>query len=387
MATFLVWPGILSMGCAHRACRASSVYGRVGFAVLGGAALALQAHGYAFHALGAAAAIVVVIGFEREKLRHRAGVVCVLALAAGIGVGPYAWRLLSMSEEFARIQPPAGYTSLPVAGLLGLATVPERFRCMPLLVPAILISLGSRRSRPWALAALVVAGAALGPTIRWDMVTTLGPGPLSWSFSAVHLLSRMHHPLRLAPFALASAGVAIALLLDAPVARGWRLGRWGLLGGVVAVGVALSGPIQRVTSWRMPALPRGVAAAPRLGAQGEGPVLDVFGGRQIASLSLQPWHRRPLLETAEGRLPPPGSRWSERGRARLAQVDALAEGRGVDGALWRDLHDAGFTAVLLVERPTGPTDPEIRSAVRASVLTACGAPVYEDAEAAVFLLP
>lgn len=395
MATLLVWPGVLALAAGARALRTRTRPGAVMWGATTGGLLALQAFGYAYHALVTAFLLVPpLLAPPRDEAgapapSHRT-VVATAALVTGAAVaGPYAMELWSLSDTLAVRPPPAGYTSLPLAGLFGLPVVPERFRVLPVTLLVLLACLGSRRARPWVLSSTLGFVLAVGP----EPVLTPGQPPL-WSPLDVlsdhfSVLARMHHPVRIAPLALSAGTVAVALGLDDALRTRSRLARAVAIGAALllpALALPMSGPVSRVTTWASPTHPPGIGAA-RWIADHTDPdqgVVDVFGGPHIAALSLQPWHRRPLLETAEGHAPPPASAAQGGLRTRLSTVEALARGVPPPEAAWKDLSRDGLRTLLFVER--FPAPPQARTALALAQEAGCEV-VFEDDEASVCVLP
>lgn len=397
MATFVFWPGILCLGLvavARRGGSPSASAPRSPLALLvafaAGVLLGVQALAYPFYALAIAVMALVALGLHSSPPLTRLLHGLLLLTGALLVCGPFAWKLLAATSAFTVHPPPAGYTRLPVAGLLGLSAVPERFRLHLLFVPLALASLLSARARPWSLGGALGILLAMGPTISWQVGEPGLTSPVAWLQVLFRPLERMHHPVRIAPLALAAGGMGIALALDDL----WRVRLKGARGAWAAVMLATwatvplqAGAVQRVTSWAIPAFPPGTSAARWLGAHGRGPVVDVFGGEHIAGLALQPWHRRRLLESAEGYHAPPATRWSGAMRRRIEVVQALQAGEdpGLEGL--RLLAEPGFRHLLLVRRASSDEQDTHRpGAARRLLLHHLGLPEYQDAEASVFSL-
>ncbi len=384
MAGLLVLPGLLALA----ACAGAARWPRRGWSLaLAGAAgllLVVQAVAYPFHGVAAGLACGAVMLAAPLPWRWRGAALASLVGAAGVAGLPW---LLAQAADFSALAgapPPAGYTSLPAAGLLGLTTVPERFRLLPLALPLALLALGPPRARPWAIAGLAVLLLAMGPALTWSPGGPSVPSPTRALMAASSWLARMHHPVRAAPIGLAALGVAAALVLD-PAQR--RL-RWLRASGLVALWVAAlltSGAVARVTSYDQPVQPPGTQAARWLATHGEGPVADLLSGEHMAGMGLQPWHRRPLLETVQGWGPASGGGWSQEQQRTAEAIHALAQGAAADAPV-RTLADFGVRALILVDRrdqrDTAP-DPAPAAAQLEALL---GPPAYRDDEAAVWEL-
>ncbi len=383
MAGFTLWPGVWALA----ALAALRLEGRwLGWIapIAAGALVVLQAVAYPFHGLAAGLACACVVALQdhpwRRRLRHG------LLLLGTVALLGLPW-LLGLAADFSALTgapPPAGYTSLPLAGLLGLPLVPERFRLLPLALPLTLLALGSRRARPWAIGGLLALGLALGPRLFWAPGDPGVPSPLAGLMGLSSWLARMHHPVRAAPLGLAAAAVAVALLLDPARPRLRWLRALGLAGLLVAA-LTTHDEVSRVTTWNRPVLPPGVAAARWLADQGDGPVVDLLSGRHMAGVALQPWHRRPLLETVQGWAPASGGAWSLEQQAAAELARALASGEPTTGDL-TPFRTLGLEAVLVVER--GAHDPTAPSAAPAlaTLASTLGPADYLDDEAAVWLL-
>ncbi len=388
MASFGIWPGVLAMltlALALRAPRARLPWASVGAS---GLLLALQAVAYPFHGLAAGLACVAVLLAAGGPWARKARMLGVLA--TGCTLVGIPWLVLQASDfsAMAGAPPPAGYTSLPAAGLLGLPLVPERFRVLPLVLPLLLVALAHRRARPWALGGLLALGLALGPRIAWTLDGFDLPSPVAALMAASDWLARMHHPVRAAPVGLAAAAVAVALLLDPARDRlpGWRaLGLTGLAALWIA-GLATQAQVAMVTTWDRPVHPPGVEAARWLAEQGDGPVADVLSRGHMAGVLLQPWHRRPVLETVQGWGPASGGSWSDQQDRATSVVWRIADGGTMNPQNVDFLAEMGVEALLVVDRRgQHPEAPEPLPAIGA-LEEALGAPDYRDDEAAVWLL-
>ncbi len=152
-----VWPGLFALVALLR-----------GWGLLAGLLLGLQ--GLAYLYAGALFGLVALILRPSWAL-----------LAAALPLAPYALWLAPLAGGLHGKAPPAGFTQLPLDGLLGGAGVPERFRLHPLLLlPGLLgLGLGKGKGRLRRLAAaLVVLGVALGPTRA--SACTSPPSPRRW---------------------------------------------------------------------------------------------------------------------------------------------------------------------------------------------------------------
>jgi len=388
MATFLFWPGLLALGAAAGALRAREPVGRWLLGLACGALLGLQLLGYPYHGLVAGLLVLPVL-LLCPGARDRRAVLVAVAIAGALVAAPWLLSTADALGELARGAPPAGYTSLPLAGVLGLPSVPERFRLLPLALPLALVALWRPRARPWALAGLLGLLVALGPRPCWDLASGSFSGPLDWLMGSLPLLARMHHPVRCAPLALGALAVAAALLLD-PLGRGLRRPGWqrGLgaagLASLWVLGLAYAGATERVTSWRQPASPQGIGAARWLRNEAQGPVIDLMSGQHMAGLSLQPWHQQPLLETVVGYAPAPGGSWTAQQQASAATVAALATAQDPSGFALTQLRQAGFRHLLLVARhPPGTEAPDLDAQHRL-LQARCGRPQYADDESWVY---
>ncbi len=385
MAGMMICPGVLALAAVAAALRAPRIRSPAALLVAAGLLLVLQAVAYPFHGLAAGLACAVALLASPLPWRRRG--LWLAVLAATIGLAGLPW-LVSQASDFSALAgapPPAGYTSMPAAGLLGLGTVPERFRLLPLALPLSLLALGSVRARPWALAGLAVLALAMGPRLAWVLGGPSLTSPMAALMAASSWFARMHHPVRAAPMGLAALGVAVALLLDPTHTRL----RWLRVAGLASLWLgafAVSADLARVTTWNRPTEPPGVDAARWLAAEGDGPVADVLSGQHMAGVALQPWHRRPLLETVQGYGPASGGAWSPEQQAAAVQLQALARGDLPGSGTLASLEALGAQALLVVDRQ-GHWDqaPDPQPAL-AALTTALGPPAYQDAQAAVWLL-
>lgn len=385
LATFQLWPGLAALACMAGAARIGRGRRALGLAVGAGLLLALQGLAYPFYALAAGAVGATALALSPLPWRDRGRLLGVLVGVAMVASLP--WFLAERPLLAATVQaaPPAGYTCLPGAGLLGLRAVPERFRLLPVALPLGLLALGSRRARPWAVAGLLGVGLALGPRVVWLPEGQEVPSPLSWVMALHPWLARMHHPVRLAPFGLAGLAVAIALLLD-PAGGRVRWLRWAGLAALAGLAVANQGAMTRATAWDQPGLPPGIGAARWLAATGSGPVADVLSGAHKAGFTLQPWHRRPLVESLQGYMAAAGATWSAQQAEIAAIIGGIARGEEPGEAGLEALLEAGVGALLVVDRRAsraGKLDPEPACTLLTATL---GEPEYADGEAWVWRL-
>jgi len=336
-----VWPGLLGLAALLR--------GRAGRA-----GLWIGVQGLFYLYTGA------LFGLVALALRPRWG----LATAAVV-LAPYAVWLLPLLDGLHGRPPPAGFSELPVAGLLGLNAVPERLRLLPWLAPAGSLGLLVSGRRRWLAAALLVALVSLGPGPGWRLDDAWFVSPLAWAQWALPGLGRMHHPVRASLLLVPLLAVGVAALAQ-------RRAVWAAL----ALGVALwgRGPLLLATSWGAPVAPPGATAAAWLRANGSA-VVDLTGAGD-AALGLQPVHGLPMLEGLRR-----ATRRPDGGGAVHARLRARADGwlRGEQQLdLAGDLSAAGFSHVLVVER-RGPLAPAVWAAVEADL----GPPVTPG----VFALP
>jgi hypothetical protein len=234
-------------------------------------------------------------------------------------------------------RPAAGYTSAPIAGLFGLGDVPPRVRLHPLLLVGAIVGAFAGGWR-FALAAAIALLFALGPGLTWAYGEPVVSGPFAWLTHWVEPLRRMHHPVRLLSFAAPLLAVCVALGLD----RLGRLKPYALAVTVIAAGLNHQA-MREVVAWgASPAPPYADRALP------EGPAVDVLGMTHRVALSLQPFHRRPLMEPLWFRRPADD---------KVAQeVDRLARGERPAPWLWDALRARGFTTVIVWPRFEEPDD-------------------------------
>ena len=330
-----VWPGLIGLAVLLR--------GAPGWA---GLWIGLQSLFYLY--TGALVGLVAVV------LRPSPRLSTVILLAV-----PYLAWLQPVAARLQGSPPPAGYTALPLAGVLGLDSVPERFRLHPLLVLLGVGGLVRRRSTRLLASAALVALVALGPTPSLSLDGPLFVSPLAWAMWSIPGLSRLHHPVRaalvLVPILAAGWGAAAGHRSLRPAARGLLLA----LSLVLAVGNAKA--VHLAPSWASSVRPAGAAAAHFLSTQ-TGSVVDLTGAGG-AALGLQPLHGRPMLEGVR-RAGPKGRCGSLRQRA-----DGWLAGHRQPG-LAEALAAVGYRHVLAIERREALT-----AAARAALEADLGAPV------------
>ncbi|MCB9761871.1 MAG: hypothetical protein H6739_18725 [Alphaproteobacteria bacterium] len=312
----VVWPGLLCLACLQRAGWR--------WGVAAGLLAALQGVAYAWHGLA-----LVLIGLPLVRSGRTLGVG---VLVGALAVAPYLIWLLDGLAGVPTDLPQAGYTALPLGGLFALKPMPPRFLLHPLLIVASLLALG--RGRRWLAAGAIGLTLAVGPAPTWDLGEPLGAGPWAWVAWAFPPAARMHHPIRVTLLALPVLGVAAAVGLD-------RL-RWGrgVAAGLVLAAAANHRAMDQASSYDRPTTPpfADVAAALPLP---DGPVIDLLGMPHSTALSLQPYHRRPILEPLWGRRT---DRPLQRG------AEALSRGESPPPGFWSEAEADGFVGVLVLDR-------------------------------------
>ncbi|MBK9646332.1 MAG: hypothetical protein IPO67_14460 [Deltaproteobacteria bacterium] len=320
-ATLIVWPGLLSLALLLR--------GGLRAGALAGLFAALQGVAYAWHGL---ALCLIGLPLARDRRALALGV-----LVGALAITPYAVTLAEHLRALPIDRPAAGYTSAPIAGLFGLGDVPPRVRLHPLLLVGAIVSASAGAWR-FALAATIALLIALGPGLTWAYGEPVMSGPFAWLTYWVEPLRRMHHPARLLSFAGPLLAVCLALGLD-------RLGRLKPL--ALALTVLAAGlnhqAMREVVAWgASPTPPYADRALP------EGPAVDVHGMTHRVALSLQPFHRRPLMEPLWFRRPT---------EDKVAQeVDRLARGERPAPWLWDALRARGLKTVIVWPRFGEPDD-------------------------------
>lgn len=306
-----VWPGLLALGLLLR-----------GQSVAAGLLIGVQGLAYLYTGM--------VFGAVALLLRPSWGL-----LAAAAPIAPYLWWLApAWSPAHAR-PPDAGFTRLPLAGLLGLGAVHERFQVHPLLLLGVPAALRGPRGGRLALATALVALVALGPALTWSDRQPILALPLSWAGALWEPLGRMHHPIRAGLLLVPLLAVGLTRLLDRLPAAPALL----LLVLPWAHAVRMAAPTVVLPE------PAGLAAARWLSVHGEGAVVDLTGQHGDA-LALQPLHGRAILEGLR-RAAPGGVLPSDRLRA---AVEPWARGEQVAAWVMPALRAAGFTHVLAVPR-------------------------------------
>lgn len=306
-----VWPGLVALGLLAR-----------GQAVPAGLFIGLQGLFYLYTGM--------LVGLVALVLRPSWGL-----LAAALPIAPYLWWLSpAWSPSHAR-PPDAGFSRLPLAGLLGLGAVHERFLVHPLLLLGLPGALRSSGRWRLAVAILLATLVALGPALTWADRQPILPLPLAWAAAVWEPLGRLHHPIRAGLLAVPLLAVGLTRLLDR------------LPGAPTLLLLVL--PWVHAVRMAAPAValpePAGLAAARWLSEHGEGAVVDLTGQHGDA-LALQPLHGRPILEGLR-RASPGGVLPSDRLRE---GVDPWARGEQVAAWVIPELVAAGFTHVLAVPR-------------------------------------
>lgn len=397
MSPLMVWPGLLALCALRCASFARSRPASLTLGALGGALLTLQLQAYVFHFIGVVLLALPLLWECRALNRARWLPALLTALGVfAISSFPYLLFLRPGIQALGQIAPPAGFTSLPIAGLLGLGSVSERFQVSPLLLPVLALGLLWRSSRAWSLSALFLLALALGPEPTWKMGTALLHNPLYAILDQIPSLSRMHHPIRLAPFALAAGGLAFVKLVSALRSVQGRRGLPGLLLASVPLSLLWAqGPMRRATSWAISPEPPGLQAArwlaeqagpyePGVTSQQPGALIDVLCGDQQGALSLQPSHLRPLLESTRGHREAPGVVSTAHMRARFSLIERIALGTAPEEAELRALREEGFEYFLLVERETTGEPGVARRRAEEALRACCGPAIYCDTEASIF---
>jgi hypothetical protein len=320
-ATLIVWPGLLSLALLLR--------GGLAAGALAGLFAALQGVAYAWHGL---ALCLIGLPLVRDRRALALGV-----LVGALAITPYAVTLAEHMSALPMDRPAAGYTSAPIAGLFGLSDVPPRVRLHPLLLVGGLFGAVTGAWRA-GLAATIALVFGLGPGLTWAYGEPVVSGPFAWLTYWVEPLRRMHHPARLLSFAAPLLAVCLALGLD----RLGRLRPLALAFAVLAAGLNHQA-MREVVAWgASPTPPYADRALP------EGPAVDVLGMTQRVALSLQPAHRRPLMEPLWFRRPADD---------KVAQeVDRLARGERPAAWLWDALRARGLKTVIVWPRFGEPDD-------------------------------
>ncbi|NOY24503.1 MAG: hypothetical protein GXP62_01385, partial [Oligoflexia bacterium] len=318
-----VWPGLLALGLLAQ--------GRIQ-SVLGGLLIGLQGLFYVYTGL--------LFGLVALILCPAWGL-----LAAAIPMIPYLWWLSPVWSDAQTRPPDAGFTRLPVAGLLGLARVQERFRLHPALLiglPALLAARGRQALRLGAVIALLVL-IALGPNPTWDGGGALFTSPMAWAGELFPPLARMHHPIRAALVLVPLLAVGLSRLLD-------RL-PWPAVLATALLALPMRHAVELGAPWSAMVEPEGLTQARWIADHTDdqhiGAIVDLTGN-QGGALALQPIHQRPMLEGLRKELPDKDRQvgWLRRG------VDPWLSGQRVAPSTLKALRQAGFTHVLVVPRGT-----------------------------------
>ena len=331
-SNLVVWPGVL--------CLAALAGGRTWKAgVLAGLLAALQGVAYAWHGLA-----LVAVGMP---LVRRPRVILAGVISGALAVAPYLAWLAGGLADMPTDTPPAGYTALPLAGLVGLDSVPSRFRLHPLLLAAAL-ALGWRGGWRWLAGAALGLALAIGPAPTVQMGEPFAAGPWAWVAWIWPGANRMHHPVRITLLALPALAAGLAVGLQSLPGR-WRAATGGL---AVAAALAWLAPIEEATTYLQPTAPPFAEVA----LPAEGPVVDLLGMRGRCALSLQTAHGRPIAEPL----------WFRRAGSGLeGDLDRLSRGEARPG-VWGRLRAAGFAYVLVLDR-FGDAPRQVAAAVEAGL--------------------
>jgi hypothetical protein len=260
--------------------------------------------------------------------------------------------------------------------------MPGRFRVVPgffLLVAAASVD---RKARVWALCALTILVLAMGPQIQWSPSDTDGfSGPMHLLTGLSDTIRRMHHPIRLVPFALATGAVAMGLAFDriSPQAPKGAISVASILAMATICATSL---LPTAFAWEGASTPEGVEAARFLRSRA-GPVAHV-STRDHAGLPYQLWHRQAVLASTQGFAPPPDRQETPARRGLVEAVEALRAGRSIAQAT-STLRSAGVRS-LLVTAEGSPTGQAFLAARRANLLPVTGDPIFVNDTAMVFAL-
>jgi len=322
-----VWPGLLSL-----------MYLMRGNSLRSGAALCLQSLSYLYTGLVFALIAVILWGGGQQRPR-RLWRFC-------LGLSPLIVYLLWLWPRITETgaPPPAGFTALPLSGMLGLNLVPERFRLHPALWLGLLALL------PWCHARihknidarwlLLAAGTAvviaLGPTPTWAMESTTLSSPMQWAMQTFPGLARMHHPVRAAMVGVPLLAIITACVLEIRPRILQPL--------MVLLLIPMAKSTELATSWTQEGQPPGVTACEWLRANGSA-VVDLTGDHG-AALGLQPFHGLPMLEGLRRSHGPTRAGSSTLRR----QADGWLRNETQPG-LAQELVNAGFSHLLFIPRP------------------------------------
>ena len=380
MATFVIWPGLLSIAAISATNRWAPR--RHLLAALAGLLCGLQFLAYPFYGLVVAGIAATLLLCSKSALRQRLLTLSITGAACAIVCLP---SLLTWSDAFQSadsLPPPAGYTSLTLQGALGFTEMPGRFRVVPGFFLLVGAACAHHKARLWAVGALTILIFAMGPEIRWSLGATDGvSGPMHLLTAVSETLRRMHHPIRLVPFALATGAVALGLAFD-------RLSRQAPkrvvpVGSLIAMTtICATSLLPTAFAWEGASTPEGVNGARFLAAR-QGPVAHVTT-RDHAGLPHQLWHRQAVLASTQGFAPPPDRQDTQARRGLLKAVEALRAGRSI-GLATASLRNAGVRS-LLVTAEASPTGQAFLAERRASLLTVAGDPLFVSDTALVFAL-
>ena len=319
----VVWPGILALAALWR--------GGPRYAVAAGLLAALQGACYAWHGVA-----LILVGLPLIRSPKDTGV----AVGAGLlAVSPYLIWLTASLDGVPMDSPPAGYTSLPLAGFWP-SDLPGRFLVHPLLLPGAILAL--RGGRRWLAAGLIGVVLALGPTIHWMPGDAGVAGPWAWVAWAIEPAARMHHPVREALFALPLLATALALGLER---MRWR----ALIAGALLVTCAVQArSLDSAAAYGSDPNP------PFADVVFEGPALDLLGVEHMTALSLQTVHGQALVEGIASRREDVAlQRLSQGGSVRASDLASYADD-GVKTLLVLDRFGRGDAAREQVEALLGP---------------------------------
>ncbi|MEC7948330.1 MAG: hypothetical protein VX265_12255 [Myxococcota bacterium] len=272
-----VWPGLLALAFLLR-----------GRGVLAGLLIGIQGLCYLY--AGA------LFGLVALMLRPLPGLA-----AVALPMAAYAAWLWPLASGLHGKPPPAGFTELPLQGLLGLDGVPERFRLHPGLLAGlpgfglVMLRGDQKMGMRWLAVVMVTLLVAIGPTPGLGVGEDLFTSPLAWLMWALPGAGRMHHPLRAALLLVPLLAVGVSLLLARFPAR---------LGAIPVVLVFLGrSPVEQAVPWGVEPGPPGADAVAFLSGAPAGAVVDLTGAGD-AALGLQPLHGRAMLEGLRRPTPP-----------------------------------------------------------------------------------
>gem|GEM_PF-3110226 len=380
MATFVVWPGLLSLAVVI--AETTSQKTRLAASAVGGALCALQFLAYPFYGLCTAMTCTAVVLTRKVPVRERLMHVLVMGVVCAVICLPTLLTWTQAFESTDSMPPPAGYTSLSIQGALGFSDLPGRFQVAPGFLLLVLAGLLLPSARIWVVITALVTGFALGPSVLWAPGISSGlHGPMHILNEASDTLRRMHHPIRLMPFALATGAVAIAHLIDR--ARKQMPSRWATLIGFFPLIVLTASPtLKDGISWEGAPIPEGAEGA-RFVANRAGPVAHITP-REHGGLAHQLWHRRPVLASTQGFAFPPDKQPSDKQRALTRSVLSIRAGTAISASI-ATLQAAGVKTLLLTANAS-PEGQAFLAERRASLLPVLGTPRFVDDTAIVFAL-